>query len=93
VTWSSSLTVCSRIGGVRMDSGSCSPTSMTSSRTCRGTWSWARVRTGRCVPDLGAVNELGRRGVEVEALPTDEAVRRYGALDPRGTAAALHLTC
>jgi hypothetical protein len=44
-------------------------------------------------PDPEAVNELRRRGVGVEALPTDEAVRRYGALDPRRTAAALHLTC
>jgi hypothetical protein len=31
--------------------------------------------------------------VEVEVLPTDEAVRRYGALNPAETAAALHLTC
>jgi hypothetical protein len=29
----------------------------------------------------------------VEALPTGEAVRRYDALDPNRTAAALHLTC
>ncbi len=28
-----------------------------------------------------------------EALPTGEAVRRYSELDPRRTAAALHLTC
>jgi hypothetical protein len=39
------------------------------------------------------VDQLRERGVEVEALPTDEAVRRYGELDPRRTAAALHLTC
>ena len=48
---------------------------------------------GQLRPDPEALDELGRRGVEVEALPTDEAVRRYGELDPRRTAAALHLTC
>jgi hypothetical protein len=48
---------------------------------------------GRMRPDPEALNELRQRGVEVEALPTDEAVRRYGELDPRRTAAALHLTC
>ena len=36
---------------------------------------------------------LERRGVQVECLPTDAAVRRYGELDERATAAALHLTC
>ena len=30
---------------------------------------------------------------QVEVLPTDEAVRRFGELDPLRTAAALHLTC
>jgi hypothetical protein len=48
---------------------------------------------GQMRPDWEALNELGRRGVEVEALPTEEAVRRFGELDPRRTAAALHLTC
>jgi hypothetical protein len=48
---------------------------------------------GRMRPDPDALEELRRRGVEVEVLPTDEAVRRYGELDPRRTAAALHLTC
>jgi hypothetical protein len=48
---------------------------------------------GQMRPDSEAVEQLRRRGVEVEALPTDEAVRRYGELDPRRTAAALHLTC
>ena len=33
------------------------------------------------------------RGIEVEVLPTENAVARYGELDPRSTAAALHLTC
>ncbi len=47
----------------------------------------------RMRPDPGAVEDLRRRGVEVEALPTPQAVRRYGELDPARTAAALHLTC
>ena len=48
---------------------------------------------GQLCPDPEALEQLRRRGVEVEALPTDEAVLRYGQLDPRRTAAALHLTC
>lgn len=48
---------------------------------------------GQMHPDPEAVEQLRRRGVHVEALPTDDAVRRYGELDPRRTAAALHLTC
>jgi hypothetical protein len=48
---------------------------------------------GQLRPDPEALEELRQRGVEVEALPTDEAVRRYGELDPRRAAAALHLTC
>ena len=48
---------------------------------------------GQLRPDPEALEQLRRRVVEVEALPTDEAVLRYGQLDPRRTAAALHLTC
>jgi len=48
---------------------------------------------GQMRPDPEALEQLRQRGVEVEALPTDEAVRRYGELDLRRTAAALHLTC
>ena len=48
---------------------------------------------GRLRPDPKTLDELRERGVEVEALPTEEAVRRYGELDPGRTAAALHLTC
>jgi len=44
-------------------------------------------------PESETLERLRQRGVDVEALPTDEAVRRYGELDPRRTAAALHLTC
>jgi hypothetical protein len=48
---------------------------------------------GRMRPDPTALEELERRGIEVEVLPTDEAVDRYRSLDPASTAAALHLTC
>jgi hypothetical protein len=48
---------------------------------------------GQMRPDPETLEQLRERGIEVEALPTGEAVRRYGQLDPRRTAAALHLTC
>jgi hypothetical protein len=48
---------------------------------------------GQLRPDPETLDRLRQRGVEVEALPTEEAVRRYGDLDPSRTAAALHLTC
>ena len=48
---------------------------------------------GRLRPDPAAIETLRSRGIEVEALPTAEAVERYAELDPRKTAAALHLTC
>jgi hypothetical protein len=48
---------------------------------------------GQLRPDPAVIAALERRGVQVECLPTDAAVRRYGELDERGTAAALHLTC
>jgi hypothetical protein len=48
---------------------------------------------GRLHPHPSVVEALGERGVEVEALPTGEAVRRYADSDPARTAAALHLTC
>lgn len=44
---------------------------------------------GQMRPDA----ELRQRSVEVEALPTDDAVCRYGEFDPRRTAATLHLAC
>jgi len=44
-------------------------------------------------PDPQLSECLRERGVEVEALPTAAAIRRYGELDPRCAAAALHLTC
>jgi hypothetical protein len=44
-------------------------------------------------PDPAVIAELEQRGVQVECVPTDAAVRRYGELDERTTAAALHLTC
>jgi hypothetical protein len=47
----------------------------------------------RLEPPAAVLDELRARGVEVEAMPTADAVRRYGELDPERTAAALHLTC
>lgn len=48
---------------------------------------------GRLRPDPGTVAALRARGVDVDALPTAEAVRLYGTANPAETAAALHLTC
>ena len=48
---------------------------------------------GQMEPDPQAVRALRDRGVEVEVVGPDEAVRRYAASDPARTAAALHLTC
>lgn len=48
---------------------------------------------GRLRPDPAVIEELERRGVGVEILTTDAAVRRYNELDDRRAAAALHLTC
>jgi hypothetical protein len=48
---------------------------------------------GQMRPDPSTIETLRARGVDVEVLPTAEAVRRYAELDPRKTAAALHLTC
>lgn len=48
---------------------------------------------GRLHPHPSVIEALERRGIEVEALPTDQAVRRYERSNPARTAAALHLTC
>jgi hypothetical protein len=48
---------------------------------------------GRLRPDPETLAALRERGVDVEVLPTGEAVSRYQALNPAETAAALHLTC
>ena len=48
---------------------------------------------GQLKPDPAVIEALERRGIEVEALETADAVRRYGESDERRTAAALHLTC
>jgi hypothetical protein len=53
---------------------------------------WWR-RDGRLQPPAAVLQELERRGIDVEVLHTGDAVRRYGELDERRTAAALHLTC
>ena len=44
-------------------------------------------------PPQAVIDALEKRGIEVEAVDTAEAVRRYGESDERRTAAALHLTC
>jgi hypothetical protein len=48
---------------------------------------------GRLTPDPAALEALRDRGIEVDAVPTGEAVRLFAELDPTRTAAALHLTC
>jgi hypothetical protein len=48
---------------------------------------------GRMRPDPATLEQLQERGIEVETLPTGDAVRRYLELDSRRSAAALHLTC
>jgi hypothetical protein len=48
---------------------------------------------GQLRPDPAVIEALERRGVDVEALHTADAVRRYQESDERRTAAALHLTC
>jgi hypothetical protein len=48
---------------------------------------------GRLKPDPKTLERLAQRGVEIEALPTADAIARYNSLDPARTAAALHLTC
>jgi len=57
-------------------------------RLVAGAGAFSRMR-----PDPGLPAQLRELGVLVEVLPTEEAVRRYGELDPARTAAALHLTC
>lgn len=50
----------------------------------------------RLEPDRSVIEALARRGVKVEALPTEQAVARFEELearDPAVVAAALHLTC
>ncbi len=53
-----------------------------------GTGHDARMR-----PQPEVLDALRERGIEVEVLPTPDAVRRFGELDPATSAAALHLTC
>jgi hypothetical protein len=48
---------------------------------------------GRMNPDPDVLEQLAARGVAVEVLRTPEAVHRYRELDPKRTAAALHLSC
>ena len=48
---------------------------------------------GQMKPDPATLAQLQERGIDVEVLRTDQAVDRYGSLNPAETAAALHLTC
>ena len=52
-----------------------------------------RGAQGRLQPDRDTVRKLEEKGIEVEVLDTGDAVRRYLEMDPKQTAAALHLTC
>lgn len=50
----------------------------------------------RLHPDPTVAETLARRGIDVEALPPPDAIRRYTQLaskNPAAVAAALHLTC
>ena len=58
------------------------------SRLVVGAGAYSRMK-----PRPEAVKDLEERGIAVEILATDEAVRRYSELDPAAVAAALHLTC
>ncbi len=49
--------------------------------------------SGQMRPDAGMMDALRRRGIEVEAEQTNEAVRLFNEADAATTAAALHLTC
>jgi hypothetical protein len=49
--------------------------------------------SGQLKPDPDALEALRRRGIEVDTIPTGEAVRLLAELDPTRTAAALHLSC
>jgi hypothetical protein len=48
---------------------------------------------GRMEPDPDTLAKLRERGIDVDVLPTGEAVERYSSSNPAETAAALHLTC
>ena len=52
--------------------------------------------SARLEPDPSVIDALQKRGVKVEALPTEDAVARFEELEirnPAAVAAALHLTC
>jgi hypothetical protein len=61
-----------------------------SGKTSRSTSLLVSARTGKMRPDPETVEEFRRVGIQVEALPTADAVRRYKELDPHRRAAALH---
>jgi hypothetical protein len=49
--------------------------------------------SGQMRPDPDTLDVLRRRGIEVDVVPTPDAVRLFAESDPATTAAALHLTC
>ena len=49
--------------------------------------------TGQMRPDPQTLERLRDRGVVVEVVRTEEAVRLFAESDPARTAAALYLTC
>jgi hypothetical protein len=53
-----------------------------------GTGAWGQMR-----PDPRTLENLRRRGIEVQVATTDRAIRLFSEGDPATTAAALHLTC
>ena len=57
-------------------------------RLILGTGAYGRMR-----PDPAALEQLREREIEVESLPTPDAVKRFAEFDSSRTAAALHLTC
>ncbi len=48
---------------------------------------------GRLRLTAGLIDEAARRGVEIEALPTEEACLLLDDLDPADVYAILHVTC
>jgi hypothetical protein len=56
-------------------------------------WSLVPARRGRCAPIRRRLTSCSLKVSRSRHCQTAEAVRRYGELDPRRTAAALHLTC
>jgi hypothetical protein len=79
----------------RCGTGGAGTATRSSRRPCRGpgrTLFPPGCRHRRRRPDPDTIRQLQERGVTLETLPTDQAVRCFGQLDPARVAAALHLT-